>query len=224
MNLSSVVPWGRNLGEYQRMFTLTEQDLKAEIIGVGDGPASFNAELSARGGRVRSVDPIYKFSRREIARRIDDITPVMREELEKNGENYYWSDFSSVEQLVTCRTSAMTLFLEDYDQGLRDGRYLEGVLPALPVANQYDLALCSHLLFLYEATLNFEFHICSLLELCWVATEVRVYPLVNQIGQKSRFLDPSVQRLNESGFQCDFVAVDYCFQRNAHQMLVIRRK
>ncbi|MBD3642267.1 MAG: SAM-dependent methyltransferase [Marinobacter sp.] len=224
MHLSSVVPWGRNLAEYQRMFGLTPRDLEGKILGVGDGPASFNAELSAKGGQVVSIDPIYKFSRQEIARRIDEITPVMRAELNKHSANYLWKDFSDVDQLVACRTSSMSIFLEDYEHGIREGRYLEGVLPRLPASGVYDLALCSHLLFLYEENLNFEFHINSLLEICRVSDEARVYPLVNQAGKQSRFLNPSLKRLNEAGYHCHVVQVDYCFQRGANEMLVIRRR
>ncbi|TGN40743.1 SAM-dependent methyltransferase [Marinobacter confluentis] len=205
------------------MFDLTPKDLKGRILGVGDGPASFNAELSAKGGQVVSIDPIYKFSGKEIARRIDEITPVMRAELNKHVDNYLWNDFSDVGALVTCRTSSMSIFLEDYENGIREGRYLEGALPRLPDSGFYDLALCSHLLFLYEENLNFEFHISSLLDMCRVSDEARVYPLVNQAGRPSRFLNPSLRRLYEAGYQCDIVQVGYCFQRGANEMLVVRR-
>ena len=34
--------------------------------GCADGPASFNAELSGRGGRVVSCDPLYRFDAAQI--------------------------------------------------------------------------------------------------------------------------------------------------------------
>ncbi len=49
MKLSVVVPWTRSFNEYRDMFALAEVDLEKRIVGCGDGPASFNAELSARG-------------------------------------------------------------------------------------------------------------------------------------------------------------------------------
>ncbi len=61
MKLENVVPFGRSLDEYVHMFNLTERELKLDLLGVADGPASFNAELSANGGCVTSVDPIYVF-------------------------------------------------------------------------------------------------------------------------------------------------------------------
>ena len=50
--LKQVVPWGRSFKEYVRMFDLTKKDLQKRIIGCGDGPASFNAEMKSRGYKV----------------------------------------------------------------------------------------------------------------------------------------------------------------------------
>jgi hypothetical protein len=69
--LDQVVPWGRSFGEYRRMFALTEKDLTIRIVGCGDGPASFNAEAARRGTRVVSCDPIYRFEKSEIQKRIE---------------------------------------------------------------------------------------------------------------------------------------------------------
>lgn len=59
MKLDDVVPWGRTLAEYELMFNLSEVDLNLKILGCGDGPASFNAEMTKQGHRVVSIDPIY---------------------------------------------------------------------------------------------------------------------------------------------------------------------
>ena len=64
--LEHVVPWGRSFDEYRRMFTLADADLDLTIIGCGDGPASFNAEATLRGGRITSCDPIYRFEKSRI--------------------------------------------------------------------------------------------------------------------------------------------------------------
>ena len=53
-SIDRVMPWGRSLEEYRAMFSLSEDDLARRILGCGDGPASFNAELSVRGGSVVS--------------------------------------------------------------------------------------------------------------------------------------------------------------------------
>src|SRR5678809_452288 len=68
---SEAVPWGRSFDEYRRMFSLSEQDLKLRIIGCGDGPAAFNAQMFRQGRRVVSCDPLYQLSVEQIQSRID---------------------------------------------------------------------------------------------------------------------------------------------------------
>jgi len=58
----AVVPWGRSFDEYQRMFALTEDDLSSRVLGCGDGPAGFNAEMFQLGRRVVSCDPLYQLT------------------------------------------------------------------------------------------------------------------------------------------------------------------
>ena len=74
--LDEVVPWGRSFDEYRRMFDLTRNDLDSMILGCGDGPASFNAEMAGQGKRVVSVDPIYCYSASQIEARIADVEVV----------------------------------------------------------------------------------------------------------------------------------------------------
>src|SRR5262249_58533629 len=69
--LSEIIPWGRSFEEYRRLFALSDADLAGRILGCGDGPASFNAEATARGHAVVSCDPIYAFSAADIERRVE---------------------------------------------------------------------------------------------------------------------------------------------------------
>ena len=70
-SIDRVVPWGRNLSEYQAMFDLSADDLHRRILGCGDGPASFNAKMAEEGHDVISVDPLYAFSAAIIQCRIE---------------------------------------------------------------------------------------------------------------------------------------------------------
>ncbi len=150
MQLDRVVPWGRNLDEYTRMFALTEQDLARPILGCGDGPASFNAEVTERAGRVISCDPIYQFPAEDIEQRIAATYKIVLTQTEVRKDRFIWKEIPSVEALGQRRMAAMRRFLADYDAGRADGRYVAAELPSLPFADgAFDLAVCSHLLFLY---------------------------------------------------------------------------
>src|SRR5690606_31403507 len=115
MQLANVVPWGRSFEEYCQMFKLRERELELTILGCADGPASFNAELSTRGGKVVSVDPIYQFSRQQIAQRVDEVYPVVLKQLRDNREDFIWETFADENALGQARMQAMQVFLDDYD-------------------------------------------------------------------------------------------------------------
>lgn len=119
--LNSVVPWGRNLMEYRMMFQLDEGDLSKRIAGFGDGPASFNCEVTELGGRVTSFDPVYCCPEEQLRARINEVCGIVMEQMERNRDNYVWSSIRSLEELKTLRMGAMERFLSDYEGGRREG-------------------------------------------------------------------------------------------------------
>lgn len=219
--LEHVVPWGRTLQEYVAMFALTEQDLQRKLLGCADGPASFNCELSRQGGQVCSVDPLYQFESIQIAQRIDETYGKVLQQLEQNQADYVWREISSVTELGEVRLAAMMMFLQDYSQGKSAERYIIGALPDLPFSTQqFDLALCSHFLFLYSAHFSYEFHLQSVMEMLRVAQEVRIFPLLDLAGTPSPHLSPLLAGLSPN-YCCEIITVAYEFQRGGNQMLRI---
>ncbi|MDA3870608.1 MAG: class I SAM-dependent methyltransferase [Gammaproteobacteria bacterium] len=224
MELSKVVPWGRSLIEYREMFSLSENDLKKKILGCGDGPACFNAEMSKSYGNVISVDPLYQFNTEQIYSRINEVYPQVMDQVSTNKGDYVWKNIASVEELGKVRMDAMKTFLSDYGEGRKSGRYINASLPTLPFEDvEFDLALCSHYLFLYSEHVDQEQHILSMKELCRVANEVRVYPLLT-IGnnQQSHHLEPVIKKLESDGINVSLVSVEYEFQKGATEMLVAK--
>ena len=215
------MPWGRSFDEYQTMFMLKSSDLQKDILGCGDGPAAFNHQLSTRGGRVTSIDPIYAFSAAQIKTRIDEIYDEVLSQVSNNKADFVWKNIKSVAELAQIRMQAMNDFLTDYEHGKQQGRYLAGALPTLDFENeQFDLALCSHFLFLYSEHFSLDQHIKSVLELCRVAKEVRIYPLVSLDGKKSPHLDAVINKLKKHNIKTLRQKVDYEFQQGATEMLV----
>jgi len=223
MQLADIVPWGRSLAEYQAMFKLTPADLSKHILGCSDGPASFNAELNQQGGEVTSIDPLYQFSHQQIQQRIQEVAPKIISEVTENQDDFIWEHIRSPQTLRSMRLHAMQFFLDDYEQGLRTGRYLNQELPKLAFNdNQFELALCSHFLFLYSDHLSLEFHQQALLELIRVAKEVRIYPLVTLTNQVSPYLEQCIALLKDAGFSATLEQSQYEFQRGATHMLTIK--
>ncbi len=223
--LDHVVPWGRSFDEYRRMFALTSEDLDRRILGCGDGPASFNAEATRRGHRVLSCDPIYRFERAQIQERIATTYEQVLTQTRLNAHEFVWGNgIRTVEELGQVRMAAMQTFLEDFESGKRAGRYIDAELPTLPFESAaFDLALCSHFLFLYSTQLGERFHVNALHELCRVASEVRIFPLLALGSERSPFVDVCVDDLRQSGYHVSIERVSYEFQRNGNEMIRIGR-
>ena len=222
--LDKVVPWGRSFEEYCAMFNLSESDLAGQLLGCGDGPASFNASLTRQGGSMVSVDPIYTFSAHEIQERIDETYETVIGQARRNMEDFIWDRIASPEALGRIRMQAMTEFLADYPAGLEEGRYVAGALPELPFPDrQFDLAVCSHFLFLYSEQLTEDFHVESIRELCRVAREVRIFPTLEFGAQESRHLQAVTDRLLNGNHSVSVEIVPYEFQKNGNRMMSVRR-
>ena len=223
MKLENVVPWGRSFKEYREIFSLSNDDLKKSILGCGDGPASFNAELTSQGGNVVSIDPTYRFTTQELQGRIAEVYDEIMPQIHTNKDKYLWESIPSVKALGNIRMSAMEKFIADYEKGKKEERYIEGALPVVSFSDkQFDLVLCSHYLFLYSEHVSLDEHIQSLVELNRVAKEVRVYPLLSLNGEISPHLQAAMSALGDLGFSTSLVNVAYQFQKGATQMLVVK--
>lgn len=223
MRLESVVPWGRSYDEYVAMFDLSPEDLELRILDCAGGPTSFNAEASRRGADVVSADPIYQFTADQIESRIAETYPAILAGLEANRERYVWETVGTPKQLAEHRMSSMRIFLKDYSVGHRQGRYHPVGLPVLPFrAGSFGLALCSHFLFTYSDHFSLEFHVLSVMDLCRVAGEVRIFPLLDLAGSRSPHLDPLLKDLEKQGYEAEVREAPYKFQMGGCEMLSVR--
>jgi len=206
------------------MFGLSDVDLRKPVLGCADGPADFNFELTRRGGTVASVDPLFEYTADEIRRRIDDTFDEVMGQTRQNSHEFIWRHVRSVEELGRIRMNAMQRFLSDYTRGKKAGRYRPESLPSLAFADdQFELALCSHFLFLYSDSLDLEFHIASIREMCRVAGEARVFPLLQLGSIPSPHVAPVTDHFRQAGYQAAIVRVPYEFQRGGNEMLRIRK-
>jgi len=195
-----VVPRGRNLAEYCAMFDLRAAERAVSMLGCADGAASFNAEGTAAGLRIVSVDPLYALTAAQIRARIEQATPPDAD------------------------AQTMERFLADYDAGVAEGRYVSGSAIDLPFPDHsFDLALCSHFLFLQAARYDLAFHLKAVRELLRVADEVRIFPLLEPGAVESRHLKAIMLALPRMGVKAERRRVDYEPQRGGNEMLVISR-
>ena len=219
--LNDVVPWGRTLEEYREMFMLSDEDMLKSIAGFGDGPASFNCQAATNGYHVTSFDPIYQFSKEQLEHRIDEVRTIVMKQMAENTDNYVWSKISSLAELESVRMSAMKVFLEDYERGKTEKRYIYHELPnRLPLPdNSFDIGLSSHFLLLYTA-LGLDFHISAITEMLRVCQEVRIFPLCDLDSNRSDIIEAVIAHFRKT-YAVEIQKTDYEFQKGANRLLVI---
>jgi hypothetical protein len=173
--------------------------------------------MKARGRRVVSVDPIYAASPEQIRERVHAVRDTMMEQVRRDMGQFRWDRIQSPEHLERVRMTAMEAFLADFATDTSRDRYRPQSLPKLDFAGAtFDLALCSHFLFLYSDRLDANFHLEAVRELLRVAREVRIFPVTDLAGRDSRHL-PGVRKR----FTTERVRVLYEFLRGAGEMLVV---
>jgi hypothetical protein len=221
--LDSVVPWGRSFEEYSSMFALSDRDRNGMLLGCADGPASFNAEATRQNMAVVSCDPLYRYSAEQIRRRIGATCHEVIEQARQNHAQFIWDRFRSLKELARARMQAMEMFLDDFPAGLDERRYVNAELPSLPFPSRsFDIALCSHFLFLYSDQLDTQFHCDAVLELARVAKEVRIFPLIALGGEPSKHIDAVLDGVRSHGLSASIERVPYEFVRGANEMMRVR--
>ena len=222
--LNEVIPLGRNGKDYLHMFNLFGMHDGKSYIDCASGPSSFNVYMTARRKKVVSVDPLYHKDRQEIEEKINSSFDSLIEQVARKQHLFKWEMYRSVEHLSELRREAMNQFINDFEAGRSEGRYVAGSLPDLEFKDhQFDIALCSHFLFLYSAHFSIEFHKKAILEMMRVAKECRIYPLYDLSGNPSPYLREIVKWLKNEGFHTQIFNVPYEFQKGANQCLIIRK-
>lgn len=222
--LDRVVLLGRTFEEYVRFFSLQPPDLAGRrIVDIASGVSSFCAEAAEQDLNATGCDLIYELDPAQIQERCENDLDLITQSIGKLPV-YRWDFYQTPEQMRRFRQKAYRLFLADYTNH-RGTRYVPGKLPSLPFRDgQFDLALVSYLLFVYEDQLSYEFHRNSILEIMRVtADEARIYPIVTFEAQSSDYL-PRLRadaRLKQFEFQVH--QTDFEFLRNSNQVLIVRR-
>lgn len=211
----------RSFTEYVAMFDLPDP-LPASVLDCCAGGSGFTAEAVSRGVDAVAADPSYELADAELADVVRRSTSSGAGIVDQHPDAFTWSWYGSREERDRLRAGAAEAFLAD--RAAHPERYVAAALPDLPFGDgRFELALCSHLLFTWSDQLGEAWHLAALRELCRVAAEVRVFPLVVQgNGAPVPFLDPVRRALEAEGVASSVRKVPYEFQRGADEMLVLR--
>ncbi len=220
--LDDVALIGRTYSEYSWFFGLNTDELEGEkILDVGAGVSSFCAEARAQGLNATALDPIYAHPMNKIKDKSKtDLINVMAQ-MSSLKHMYNWGFYKNLDKLGEYRRDARRLFLEHYRD--EPANYINSSLPDTGLCKKtYTITLVSHLLFLYEDDLDYDFHKRSVLELLRITSrEIRIYPIVNLQGIRSNYVDRLIQDRDLANLQIQLTNTNFEFLRNATEMIVI---
>lgn len=211
--------WVYNLNDYRQMFDLTEGDLSQSILDYPAGISSFNAEMKAMGHAVVSGDQSYGLPPDEMRELADSIYHEDEVELRAHLDRLVDQSEAGVKTMLTNWQSRKEQFLLDYAKGQSENRYQNMTMPTLSSKDhEFELALCSDLLFQSQAREGYT-PMTLLQELCRVAKEVRVFPLMDESGDVAKVLGPVMLELQSNNFGVEVRAVPYEEQKGSNAML-----
>lgn len=216
---------GRSYQEYLSMFQLDLDFLEnKKILDCAAGASSFTSWAWKKGFKSTAIDILY-INEPDVLKKIfiDDFSTLLQVH---SGMDHKvdWGFFHNAKNMIQDRAHTYHDFIEDYER-FRE-RYLPGQLPHLPFRDdQFNLALSSHFLFLYDDRLDYHFHLDSIREMLRVAEEVRIYPIVclRGNGERSSFVERIIEDISHEGY-LEIMEVDYRFRKGGNEMMKIEKK
>lgn len=221
---TSFIHSGRPYSAYLDMFDLEEPALCERILDCPGGFSNFNATATRLGKTVVAVDPIYALPLSQLKVHAEKSMQFL---IDKVVQKEWFGDLSPqrIAFVLEKLGAAKDDFFRDFPKGWAEGRYIAASLPNLPFAdNTFDLALSGYFLFLYEASLSFEFHLQSLEELLRVAKEVRVFPLTRMDDTPSSFLSRLEKHFSANGYIWRLMPTRRPFRKGGATFLSIKRQ
>lgn len=183
---------GFTLNDYQKLFSLTDDDLSGRILEIGSGFSTFNLEASRAGAQVVSFDPVYAYEDEEFEGTMEVWLESLKSQSDAKGKELlqlcydafdhdfnlddswecYWSDWRSIEQT-------------------EDGAF--------------DLVLAPYYFFHPEAgDLDQQFN--KIKTLCRIGNELRLFPVSTPSNQVPVELGPIMVALQQDHYRLEVLA------------------
>jgi hypothetical protein len=222
MDTNHISVWGRTLDEYIKMFNLDNLTESTKILSIADGPSTFNLQLRQMGINVTSVDPIYSLTIKELKDVFEKSFLFNKQLFTENPNSFNFKNEKEMKQLLAKRRSTFDSFIIDFEQHRENYHY--GKLPSLEFQdNNFDLCVCSNLLFIFDHIFNLDFHIKSIKEMLRLSAEVRIFPLYNIHGEQSECVSGVTRFLTDNSINWEIIQNDYNVYINGNRFLKINR-
>ncbi len=217
-----LVLWGHHLDEYRDMFQLSQTDLTKRVLEYCCGASAVNFELQSIATEVVSCDPWFHLDAKTLKEEIKNYFSMRLQEFSSVEQSLDYSRYGGLEQLVAYRRAGIETFLDDYDQGRIDKRYVAVSDHHIPFSDfSFDFALSANSLFADLEYQTVEYHLQVIKEMARVAKDVRIFPLVDAGGLPSPLLGPVLLGLHQANYGVEVRDVSYHLQVKGNAMLRI---
>lgn len=218
--MRKLVLWGHSVDEYREMFDLSQEDMNSRILEYGCGPSAVNAQQVHEAHEAVSCDPLFVLDKDTLNSKSVMIFAQMVDEVRKEQQQFDFSEYGGLDKLIEHRKKGMSEFFADYEQGKAEGRYYGVTDYHLPYPDfSFDYALSAHYLFADLEEQTVEFHLNTIRELARVASEVRIFPLIDREGNTSELVGPVLLQLQKEGYGAEVREVNYHLHKAENAML-----
>jgi hypothetical protein len=114
------------------MFGLDDVTSLKKYNTILDCPSEFVAEAAQYGVNAVGCDPLFDKDLRILHEQGDKDIEYVVKRVSETPDLYNWEFYSSVAKLKELRESALRHFILDYADGVKEKRYIKGMLARLP--------------------------------------------------------------------------------------------
>jgi hypothetical protein len=216
--------WIYGKEDYEQMFSISPSDLNKKILDYPGNLSSFNAEMYQEGHDIVSGDLAYNTLPKEIGDHVDHAFAAHLKDLKASATRLKNQTDVHYNEIIASWQKRKHIFLNDYPCGFNAKRYQFMQMPDLPFDDHhFELALCSDLIFHTQLLKNNAMNHC-VSELCRVAEEVRIFPLLNEAGKISDALGPIMLLLQQQNFGVEVKEVAFDKIKGSNAMLRVWAK
>lgn len=218
--LNNMFYWGLSYQNVVDMFALDEHDLQRRVLDCMGAPSSFNPLAHKKKQQVVSCSDTYGSSKDELQMKMKEALRQTMMIIEENPDRFVNTAIDTPKKYEVKLKEDLKIFMHDYKDAVKQKRYSPESLPSLDFVNcEFGLAICRHFLFVRNENFSVEFHVQSIKEMCRVAGEVRIFPLLGPDGSVSDKLPLVMQNLQQQGYDVEVRKVAYELQKRANAML-----
>ena len=217
--------WGLSYDNVIAMFAIKEHDLHKKILNCMGVPSGFNAIAHQNKLDVTTCSDVYGSDKETLQSKAKREIKQAVEFIKANPDRFNSCVVDTPEKYQDFLEENLKIFFKHYDEGKTRRLYSSEALPEIAFGNhQFDLAICPHFIFNGNSNFTEPFQFECIKELCRVADECRIFPVLDSAGHTPSQLDSLRESLRAAGYRTSIETVDYELLKKGNKMLKVTKE